>query len=207
VVEVDPGSMRVLRSVAVPVGPSSLAVLGSAVWVSSLVAGRVTPIDLVTGTAGTPIAVAAGAVRVAAGFGALWVTGAGDRLTRVTPPSGGGTPAQRAVAVGQGPVGVATGDGSVWVANTQGGSLSQVDPATLAVSSLDGVGDDPLSVAVAGGRVYVGFGAPQTVRVVSPAPASKALGADTEPRALLAVGSGVWIAGANPGRVLAVSAG
>ncbi len=46
-----------------------------------------------------------------------------------------------------------------------------------------------------------------TVRVVSPAPASKALEADTVPRALLAAGSRVWIAGANPGRVLAVSAG
>ena len=49
------------------------------------------------------------------------------------------------MTVGQGPSGAATGDGSVWVANTQGGSLSRVDPLTLAVSPLDDVGDDPLA--------------------------------------------------------------
>jgi hypothetical protein len=69
------------------------------------------------------------------------------------------------------------------------------------------VGGDPLSVAVAGGRVYVGDGAAQTVRTVYPAPASKARTIGTTPRQLVAVGSGVWVAGANPGRVLAVSSG
>ena len=67
------------------------------------------------------------------------------------------------------------------------------------------MGDDPLSIGVAAGRVYVGFGTGQTVRTISPAPASKVLDIGTDPRQLLAAGSGVWVAGANPGRVLAVA--
>lgn len=145
-------------------------------------------------------------MRVAAGFGALWVTGTDDLLTRVVPsPVGVGAPSERTVTVGQDPIGVATGAGAVWVANARGGSVSEVDPTTLQVTAHSGVGDDPLSVAVADGRVYVGFGAAQTVRVVSPAPSSKVLSLDTDPRALLAVGAGVWVAGANPGRVISVS--
>jgi hypothetical protein len=42
---------------------------------------------------------------------------------------------------------------------------------------------------------------------VSPSPGSKALRVGTDPRALLAVGTGVWVGGSNPGRVLAVGAG
>ena len=208
VVEVDPATLHVVRSVSVPAGPSGLAVLGGTVWVSSLVANVLTPIDTRSGTAGVALAVAAGAVRVAAGFGALWVTGTSNLLTRVVPAAGGATPAERTVTVGQGPIGVATGAGAVWVADAQGNAVSEVDPTTLHVDRLAGVGDDPLSVGVsAAGRVYVGFGTAQTVRVVSPGPSSKVLDLDTDPRALLPASAGVWVAGANPGRVLAVTPG
>jgi len=42
---------------------------------------------------------------------------------------------------------------------------------------------------------------------VYPSPSSKVLGIGTTPRSLLAVGGSVWVAGANPGRVLSVTAG
>jgi hypothetical protein len=67
------------------------------------------------------------------------------------------------------------------------------------------VGGDPLTVAVSGGRVYVGDGAAQTVRTVYPPPTSKVAHIKTTPRQLFPVGGEVWVAGANPGRVLAVS--
>jgi len=126
-------------------------------------------------------------------------------LTRVVPAVGPGAPTERALTVGQGPIGVATGAGAVWVADAQNGSVSEVNPGTLRVVGHTGVGEDPLSVAVAGGRVYVGFGTGQTVRTIAPAPASKVLDIDSDPRQLLAAGEGVWVAGANPGRVLAVT--
>ena len=207
VVEVDAGTLAVVRSVPVGTGPSGLAVLGGAVWVTSVSGNTVTPIDAASGVAGTPIAVPSGAAGIAAGFGALWVTGGTDLLTRVVPsPRGLGTPRQSTVTVGPGPVGVATGAGAVWVADAQGGSVSKVDPTSLDVAQLDGIGNDPLSIAVADRRVYVGFGRSRALRLVSPAPGSKVLDVGTDPGALLAVGGHVWVAGVDPGRVLAVSA-
>ena len=82
--------------------------------------------------------VAAGAVRIAAGFGALWVTGTSNAVTRVVPATGTGPPTERTVPVGQGPIGVATGAGAVWVADAQGGSVSEVDPTTLHVDTITG---------------------------------------------------------------------
>jgi len=207
VVEVDAGSLRVVRSVRVPAGPSGLAVLGAHVWVTSVVAHEITPIDTRTGAAGAPVDLAAGAVRVAAGFGALWITGTADTLTHFVPPSArAGVPTLEGITVGNGPIGVATGAGSVWVADAQGGSVSRVDPSTRRVLDTYRVGGDPLSIGVAAGRVYVGDGTAQSVRTVYPAPGSEVLGIGTTPRQLLPVGGSVWVAGANPGRVLSISA-
>ncbi len=208
VVEVDARTLHIVRSVGVPAGPSGLAVLGPDVWVTSVVANEITPVDTRTGAAGTPVEVAGGAVRVAAGFGALWITGTADVLTHFVPASAAaGTPKLEGITVGNGPIGVAAGAGSVWVADAQGGTVSQVDPSSLRVVHTWRLGGDPLSVGVAGGRVYVGDGTAQTLRTVFPTPGSRVLTIGTTPRSLLAVGDSVWVAGANPGWVLSVSAG
>ncbi len=207
VVEVEAGTLAVVRSVPVATAPSGLAVLDGAVWVTSVSGNTLTPVDAASGVAGTPIAVPSGAVRIAAGFGALWVTGSTDRLTRIVPsPTGGGTPRQSTVTVGRGPIGVATGAGAVWVANAPGESVSKVDPTSLDVVQLERIGSDPLSIAVADRRVYVGFGSGRALRMVSPSPGSEVLDVGTDPGALLAVGADVWVAGADPGRVFSVSA-
>jgi serine/threonine-protein kinase len=205
VVEVTDRSLKIVRSLVLPAAPTGLTVLGHTVWVSSVIGKNLTPIDDRTGLAGEPVGVIAGAVRVASGFGALWVTGTTDYVTRLL-PSGAGNMAQSPLEIGLGPIGVATGAGSVWVANANDGTVSRIDPSTLAVTTLHGVGADPLDVAVAGARVFVSSGTGDTVQVVSPAP-SHPLAILTSPRDLLAVGTGVWTAGSNPGKVLAVSEG
>ena len=208
VVEVDARTLHIVRSISVPSGPSGLAVLGPHVWVTSVVANEITAIDTRTGATGIPVDVVGGAVRVAAGFGALWITGTADSLTHYVPPSAAArTPKLEGITVGNGPIGVAAGAGSVWVADAQSGTVSQVDPRSLQVVHTSRVGGDPLSVGVAGGRVYVGDGTAQTLRTVYPSPSSKVLGIGTTPRCLFAVGGSIWVAGANPGRVLSVSAG
>lgn len=199
------GSVHDIRTVSVPSGPAGLAVLDGRIWVASVIAGDVTPIDPATGHVGTPIPVAGGAVRIAAGFGALWVTGTTDQLTELQPrPSG--PPTQRVVTVGQGPIGVATGAGAVWVADAEAGTVARVDPLTLSVRPV-AAGADPVAVAVAGGRVWVANGGGQQLRIVFPAPASRPVALGATPRALLAVGDGVWVATANPGRVVAAQRG
>jgi streptogramin lyase len=69
--EISPASLKVLASVSVPTGPSGLAVLNGRIWVTSVIGNTLTSIDPVTAKAGPPITLSAGAVRVAAGFGAL----------------------------------------------------------------------------------------------------------------------------------------
>ena len=147
-----------------------------------------------------------GAVDVAAGFGALWVTGTADRLTRITPPGSlGAAPVQRVMVVGKQPTGVATGSGSVWVANSQSGTVSQVDPTTFTVTRTLVAGANPQSIAVAnGGPVYVSLGSAEALSVLSLS-APKTVHLSTHPQDLLSAGSDVWVAGANPGRVVSIS--
>ena len=75
-------------------------------------------------------------MRVAAGFGSLWVTGTTDLLTRCHAGcrrvrSAGAATQQKTVTVGQDPIGVATGAGAVWVANSADGTVSKVSPASV----------------------------------------------------------------------------
>ena len=169
VVELNAATLRDVRSVAVPSGPTNLAVLEGRLWATSQDRLSVTPIALRTGAVGTGVEVLSGAVDVAGGFGALWVTGRADGLTRITPPvSLGAAPVQRVIVVGKQPTGVATGSGSVWVANSQSGTVSQVDPTTFTVARTLVAGANPQSIAVAnGGPVYVSLGSAEALSVLS----------------------------------------
>ncbi|MGP0030130.1 MAG: hypothetical protein ACLPVF_06455, partial [Acidimicrobiales bacterium] len=131
------------------------------------------------------------------------VTGTTAALTEVRPAGGAGARALHTLDVGSGPIGVATGDGAVWVADAVGGAVVRVDPARVTVSHTYPTGGDPLAVTVAGGRVWVADGAAHTVRTVFPAPGAGPLRLGAQPRELIPVGAGVWVAAANPGRVLA----
>jgi len=200
-------NLRAVRSVAVPNAPVSMVAFGGKIWVASLIASEVSAVDSRTGGLGRGIAVPGGAVRITQGFGALWVTGTDNLLTEIRPGVAGSAPRLRTVQVGNGPIGVATGMGSVWVADAVGGTVAQVDPTSLAVLHRYRVGSDPLTVAVAGGRVWVGDGTAHKLRTVFPSPGLGPRDLGGSPRALLPVGEGVWVAIANPGRVIAAGVG
>jgi hypothetical protein len=200
-------TLHKVRTVAIPAGPVGMVLLNGRIWVASLEANEVTPVNDQSGTVGQPIAVAGGAVRIAGGFGALWVTGSTDALTEIRPGAGDAHPQVNALTVGTGPIGVTTGDGAVWVANAAGGTVVQVDPTTRRIRHTYGVGGDPLTIAVAGGRVWVGDGSAEKVSIIYPSAAAASVALKVSPRSLLPVGSGVWVAAANPGSVLSLRAG
>jgi YVTN family beta-propeller protein len=207
VIELNASTLRQVRSVSVASGPTNLAVLDGDLWATSSDRLSIVPIALGTGTVGTTVDVLSGAVDLASGSGVLWATGTANRLTEITPfPASDQAPAEVAVKVGNQPVGVAVAAGSVWVANSQSGTVSEVDPTKLAVTKTLRVGTDPTSVTVgADGRIYVGLQSSQSLKVLTVAGSSKTLALTTHPQDLLLVGSGVWVAGATPGRVIAVS--
>jgi hypothetical protein len=204
VVEYAASDLHKIRSVAVPTGPSSLAYLNGQVWVTSVITNQVTPIGTAgLGPAGPSIPIPAGAVRIVAGFGSLWVTGTDDAVTEITPDDRGSGTVLPAIVTGKGPIGIAVGDGSVWVANATGGTVVRIDPHSRSVVRSFSVGLDPLTLAVAGGRVWLGDGSGQNLRTVYPTPGSTVLALGATPRSMLAVGGSVWVALANPGRVVA----
>jgi hypothetical protein len=201
--EVSEHPLRITSKVSVPAEPSGFAILGGQLWISSVTAGEVTPLNLFTGQVGTPVPIPGGAVRIAAGFGSLWVTGTMNALTEVHPSGSVAAPTITAIKVGTGPIGVTTGDGSVWVANAVGGTVVRVNPTHRTITQTFHLGGDPLTVAVSGGRVWVADGSSDQLRTIFPQPVLAPVNLKSVPRQLLAIPSGVWVASANPGRVLA----
>jgi streptogramin lyase/predicted Ser/Thr protein kinase len=103
-----------------------------------------------------PIQVGVGPTAVAVGDGALWIANeADDTVTRVT-LAGLGQPASSSTfAVGDGPVDVAVDDDGVWVANKLDRSVTRLDPETGDEVATIGLGNEPQSLAVGEGRVWV----------------------------------------------------
>ena len=126
VVEVEAPSLHIVRSVSVPAGPSGSG-CPRCPRLGHVAGGQRDHVHRhAVGSTGVPVDLVAGAVRVAAGFGALWISGTADTLTYFVPPSAQDrVPKLEGVTVGKGPIGVATGAGSVWVANVLGGTVSQ----------------------------------------------------------------------------------
>jgi DNA-binding beta-propeller fold protein YncE len=81
----------------------------------------------------------------------------------------------------------------------------RVDPQARTITDTYRIGGDPLAVAVSGGRVWVADGSSDQIRTVFPQPTLAPITLKSAPRELVPVGSGVWVAAANPGRVVAAS--
>jgi streptogramin lyase len=205
----------------VPVGgePVSLVTAGGLVWAASLASGTVTAIDPTTVSALTAAALPDGAVRLAAGAGAVWATGQQDQLARIDPHPLAAGLAVRTTDVGTGPIGVAVGDGAVFTADLAGEAVSRVDPASLRVTATfpfgraaagpaDAPGAGPASVAVDGDRLFVAsYGEPE-VSVLSARtgqPVGQPVAVPGPVTALETVGSQVWAVTANPDRLVVLS--
>ena len=96
------------------------------------------------------------AIALAAGFGSMWLVGSGviyrvDQATART--------VALIAAPGTGvPSGIAAGAGAVWVTSDHGGHVGvyRIDPRRDRVTDFIPLPSDPVSIAVGGGRVWVG---------------------------------------------------
>jgi YVTN family beta-propeller protein len=133
---------------------NGLAVGAGGVWITgSDLDQRLWRVDPERGRIAAVIRLPIAPKRVAAGGGAVWVTGEiQNEVLRIDPRT------NRVVAripTGRGPNGVEVGAGSVWVANSLDGTVTRIDPATNRVVQTIRVGGSPTDVAVAGGQVWV----------------------------------------------------
>ena len=108
--------------------------------------------------------VVAGAVAAVAAGVAVWVglvlSGSASALSQVDANALGLVDVARGRITAQVPVGatpthVAVGEGSVWVSNSDGGTVSRIDPQTRAVLQTIGVGSGPSGITTGKGAVWV----------------------------------------------------
>jgi hypothetical protein len=152
VARVDPRTLRVERTVAVPDGVQDLAVGAGGVWVSNRRTPTITRIDIASGRQ-QKIAVGRRPGGIALGGGAVWVAGTEEGVVRRIDRR---DPADTAiVSVGGQPRGVAYGGGALWAA-------SFADSALTRLSGRNGrrIGDrvdvslNPLKLVVHRGTTY-----------------------------------------------------
>jgi YVTN family beta-propeller protein len=105
--------------------------------------------------------------RVAAGDGAIWVTGAegGGSVSRLDPES---HEVRQTIRVGSGPTGIAVGAGAVWAANGLEGTVSRIDPGTDQVVDTTPVGNSPSAIVFGDGAVWVANRDDRTVSKLDP---------------------------------------
>jgi streptogramin lyase len=159
------GPMRLLRAVLVPFQqPQSaetirnamrdMAIGEGALWVlGDSVDRRVFRADLSTGRILGTTMLPFAPHSIAAGEGAVWVTGSiDDVVARLDSRTGR---RNRTIPVGRGAGGVAVGAGSVWVASALAREVTRIDPVTGDVVARIPVDGAPRQVAVGAGGVWV----------------------------------------------------
>ena len=190
-------------SVSIPGGPDGLTVAGGKVWVASAEAGRLTPIDAGSATAGRAVEVGSDPDSVTSSGGSVWVTNTGDgTVSRVDDASGEaqGDP----IEVGDAPEGIAAGAGSIWVANSGDGTLTRIDASSGEPGGTTRLGGSPIGVAAGGDSIWVTDTSAGTVRRVSASsgrPQGEPIEVGSEPRGVAVSGGEVWVANSGEGTV------
>jgi YVTN family beta-propeller protein len=192
---INAGTNTVVDTISVGALPVAIAAGPSGVWVANSGDDSIQRIDPVTG-ADRPISVGGRPDAIAVGEHAVWVANSQDgSVTEIEPRSGQNVSGP--IAVGSGPGALAVTGDAVWVANTDEQSVERLDPHTGTVAArVVLVGDGPSSIAVAKGRVWVGNAYDGTVTEIDAATNAvrHRFGIGASPRAMVAVGSSVWVA-------------
>ena len=114
-------------------------------------AGYLTWIDARSGRTLRRIDPTVAPTAVAQGFGSSWLAYREANLVVRIDATGAITP----IPVGRGPTAVTVGRRAVWVADTLGGTVKSIDPATSSVITTVKVGSGPSGIAAGDGSVWV----------------------------------------------------
>jgi peptide/nickel transport system substrate-binding protein len=211
---IDPGSMRLLRTIATLAGPPT-AIAGSAdgPWVvqanvnpetnaaGSISVARIDPeFDSLGSVTRIDNVIGGGPAEIAARGNSIWVAPDTGLLTRLDAVSGAVIPPR--IDPSANPSGIAiTDDGAVWLTDSEADDVVRVDPTGLLTSIA--VGNAPTAIAAGADAVWVVDSLDDTVVRIDPDSQSVT---DTihvgDSPAGIAVGDGsVWVANAGDGTV------
>jgi DNA-binding SARP family transcriptional activator/ABC-type transport system substrate-binding protein/streptogramin lyase len=154
--QIDPRTRHVIRSIAVGVAPGDVAVGEGAVWITDANSQTLLRVDPRYGDTtrirlpGSGLSQPGVGGGVAVGAGSVWVAQGLSRIVRISPASGR-VESSLAVADARS---VAFGEGAVWVASSDLGTLTKIDPRTGTVVATARIGPWICCVAVGGGYVW-----------------------------------------------------
>ena len=154
VTEISTRTNRMIRVYRFPGNPSGLARTGGTLWVAFGRTGKtLARVDIATHRITRVPIGHAGAGFLSALGGSLWTTTSDGYAVRVDTRTGRviatfaihGTPAEVAAAP----------DGTIWVAEKERDTITRIDPVANRVIDVVAAGDGALSIAVAGGDMWV----------------------------------------------------
>jgi virginiamycin B lyase len=192
---VNPTTRKVVKTIKVGARPFGIAVGGGSVWVANLSGGTVSRIDPKRNTVVKTIKAGTEPNGIVYAFGAVWVGDRlGNKLLKIDPASNKvvGSLALKA------PDWVTPDESSLWVSE-ETGSVVQVDPASLALTTRIAVGANPLHTAVVGGNLWVPNIDDSTISVVDRG-TRKVIDTFDGPSgaiAATAIGGSVFVSGSN----------
>jgi DNA-binding SARP family transcriptional activator/ABC-type transport system substrate-binding protein len=154
--QINPRTHQLTRSIAVDVSPGDVAIGEGAVWVTDMNSqtllrinpryGQITRIRLPSSGLSRP-GVGGG---VAVGAGSVWVAQGLSRIARINPAS---SRVEATIPVADANV-VAFGEGAVWVAASDLGTLTRIDPRTGTVVTAARIGPWICCLTVGGGYLW-----------------------------------------------------
>jgi YVTN family beta-propeller protein len=162
--EFNPSTQAVERTIDLGPSPGNVAFGFGALWVANSGGDTVQKIDPASGQVERTIQVGRGPYGLAAAGGVVWVTNRGDgTISRITPSNGHVDPP---IEVGSNPKGIAVANDREWVAISDDGTVSEVEGSEV-VKTID-VGSEPRGVAAGFGSVWVAVGVDNQVVRIDP---------------------------------------
>ena len=196
---------RLKPDVNVGVGTTSLATGFGSLWILNQVDGSLRRLSLGPGRGlSKPVDVTFGlplhAMVVTTGEGGVWTSlrsirpGVVDRIERVRPND---VPLHvvKTIQIPDGAQSVAVGFGAAWVVNTRTDTVTRIDLATAAQTTVP-VGRNPRAITVGGGWVWVANRGSSTVTAIRPSSlATKTIRVGQFPQGIDVAGGFVWVPG------------
>jgi YVTN family beta-propeller protein len=155
-IELDPRTGSVRRTLTLDLRPTALAVGDGVIWVGDFTANLVEQIATNSGQTLSTTHVGNGPAALAFGAGGVWVANTLDgTVSRIQPDTAA---VVATIPVGSSPSSLVVAGRSVWAANQYSGTVAQIDPRRDRVTATIHVGGTPASLTGEGRRVWVAGG-------------------------------------------------
>jgi YVTN family beta-propeller protein len=205
--QVDPETLRTVRTISLDDPPNSIVTAGGRIWVAG--SGAAEPyvavdaidpqFDSIDSTIRIPSVAAGSTGSLATRGSSLWVVASSGELTRIDARTGR---VERRIDPDSGPTAIALGaDGAVWMIDFEANEVIETDPAGT-ITTIP-VGHEPTSIAVGGGGVWVTDAGDDTVVRIDPTTRAVTSTIEVGEAPLgIALGKGsVWVANSGSGTV------